>query len=113
MKARGNPDEEPATGGPASDAERSTPAPRTRRRAAAAPDATPLGSLSQAIVVPAGTRGCASCGGTDLTRVPLRLNDGAEVVFVSCHDCESRGWFDAEGKPVTDEHVQSRSGRKA
>lgn len=62
--------------------------------------------------IPAGTRGCSACGAQDLTRVPLRLTDGTEVVFVSCHECEARGWFDSEGAPVTDEYVHARSGRK-
>lgn len=107
--ARGTLGERPATGGPADSAS----APRGRRRSAKTPDVAPLGSLSQSAPVPVGTRGCASCGSRDLTRVPLRLTDGSEVVFVSCHDCESRGWVDAEGAPVADEYVHARSGRKS
>lgn len=107
--ARGTPGGRPATGGAAERAD----GPRARRRTAKAPDTTPLGSLSQSAPVPAGTRGCGSCGSRDLTRVPLRLTDGSEVVFVSCHDCESRGWVDTEGAPVADEYVHARSGRKS
>ena len=43
----------------------------------------------------------------------MRLTDGSEVVFVSCHDCESRGWVDTEGAAVADEYVHARSGRKS
>ncbi|PFG37598.1 hypothetical protein ATL41_2365 [Flavimobilis soli] len=107
--ARGTPERRPATSGPATPAS----AARGRRRSTRTPDATPLGSLSQAAPVPAGTKGCTSCGSRDLTRVSLRLTDGTEVVFVSCHDCESRGWVDTEGDPVPDEFVHARSGRKS
>jgi len=36
---------------------------------------------------------CASCGGEDLTRVPMVLADGTEVTFISCNACETREWL--------------------
>ena len=88
-----------------------TPSGRGRRRAAT--PSVPLGSLSQAAAVPPGTSACVVCGSGNLTRVPVRLTDGSEVTFVSCHDCEAKGWFDSAGASVAHEWVLSRSGRKA
>lgn len=36
---------------------------------------------------------CTSCGGSELTAVPLVLTDGTDVTFVSCLVCEQRQWL--------------------
>ena len=35
---------------------------------------------------------CSSCGAAELTRLPVVLTDGTPVVFLSCHQCESKEW---------------------
>lgn len=42
---------------------------------------------------------CPRCSGGDLTRVPIVLEDGTDVVFVACGACEVRAWLveNAEG----------------
>jgi hypothetical protein len=41
---------------------------------------------------------CGSCGSASLTRLPMVLTDGTDVLFVSCHACEQRQWLtDADG----------------
>ncbi len=34
-----------------------------------------------------------SCGSGDLTRLPMVLTDGTDVLFVSCQVCEGREWL--------------------
>jgi hypothetical protein len=36
---------------------------------------------------------CTSCGSSELTRLPMVLTDGTEVLFVSCQRCEARVWL--------------------
>ncbi len=36
---------------------------------------------------------CAHCCSAALTRVPMVLTDGTDVLFVSCHACEQRQWL--------------------
>lgn len=36
---------------------------------------------------------CASCGSGSLTRLPMVLADGTDVLFVSCQECEQRQWL--------------------
>lgn len=49
--------------------------------------------------VPDGPARCSACRGGDLTRLPMVLTDGTDVLFVSCRGCERREWFEpaAEG----------------
>lgn len=59
---------------------------------------------------------CQACGSQVLTRLPMVLTDGTDVVFVSCQVCEGRTWFatDEDGEltalPIAD--VLKRSERK-
>ncbi|WP_372593289.1 hypothetical protein [Actinotalea sp.] len=39
---------------------------------------------------------CVQCGGGGMTRLPMVLTDGTEVLFVSCHSCEQRQWLTEE-----------------
>ena len=39
---------------------------------------------------------CSSCGGSELTRLPMVLTDGTDVTFVSCHRCETWQWLTAD-----------------
>lgn len=90
-------------------------APR-RGRARAPEEPAPLGSLSRAgSAVVAGTEACATCGATSLTRLSMVLGDGTAVVFVSCHRCERKAWYpaDGDGTPLSREDVLARSGKKA
>ena len=63
------------------------------RRAPEAPAA--LGSLLHT-AAPEAQPACAGCAGTSVTRLQMTLA-GAPVTFVSCHDCETKGWFAADG----------------
>ncbi|MGV8968062.1 MAG: hypothetical protein ACOH2F_17515 [Cellulomonas sp.] len=72
-----------------------TQRPRGRRTQVAA---LPLGSI--ATVAPRtapGTSCCGVCASTALTHLEMTLTDGTPVVFVSCHTCEHKGWFDVDG----------------
>lgn len=40
---------------------------------------------------------CSSCGGADLTQLPMVLTDGTDVTFVSCLSCERRQWLVENG----------------
>ena len=40
---------------------------------------------------------CAHCGSSALTRLPMVLTDGTDVLFVSCHACEQRQWLAEDG----------------
>lgn len=46
-----------------------------------------------ATAMPDGPATCTACRGGALTRLPMVLTDGTEVVFVSCQSCERREWF--------------------
>jgi len=72
--------------------------PRTSRAARAARIAPPvaLGSLTQA-GARSGTR-CRTCHSDRVTTLTLILTDGTPVEFTSCHACENRTWFSAEGE---------------
>jgi hypothetical protein len=39
---------------------------------------------------------CNTCGQNSVIQIELTLPDGSEVVFCSCHRCESK-WWDREG----------------
>ena len=75
-----------------------TQRPRSRRAEAAA---VPLGSIALAPARTApGTVTCGNCASTALTHLQLTLTDGRPVIFVSCHDCEHKGWFAVDGTGV-------------
>lgn len=40
-----------------------------------------------------------SCGQNSVIEIEMKLPDGTEVVFCSCHVCEAR-WWDKEGETV-------------
>jgi DNA-directed RNA polymerase subunit M/transcription elongation factor TFIIS len=44
-------------------------------------------------------RSCTSCGARNVIEIELTLPDGTEVLFCSCHECESR-WWNHEGEPM-------------
>ena len=69
-----------------------------RRRRKGPEPAESLGSLSQGGngQVP-GTEQCSACAGTSLTRVRMVLTDSTPAVFVSCHDCEHKAWYEVGG----------------
>jgi len=39
---------------------------------------------------------CSTCGHNSVIQIELTLPDGSEVVFCSCHRCESK-WWDRDG----------------
>jgi hypothetical protein len=89
-------------------------APGRRKGRRAAPEAAPLGSLSQSGQTHApGTGECEVCGSERLTRLHLALADGTEVTFVSCHQCEHRAWFpvDGDGTALSRDEVVRRSSK--
>ena len=75
-----------------------TQRPRSRRAEAVA---VPLGSIAVAPARTApGTVSCGNCSSTALTHLQMTLTDGRPVIFVSCHDCEHKGWFAVDGTGV-------------
>ncbi len=42
---------------------------------------------------------CGSCGQSSVIEIEMKLPDGTEVVFCSCHVCEAR-WWDKDGDAV-------------
>lgn len=40
---------------------------------------------------------CSTCGQDTVIEIELKLPDGSEVVFCSCHRCESK-WWDRDGE---------------
>ena len=65
------------------------------------------------VTVPAA---CGSCGSPSLTRLPMVLADGTDVVFVSCHACEAKAWLrtgaDGDLTPMPIDTVLERSAKK-
>ena len=47
---------------------------------------------------------CTSCGQTSVIEIEMKLPDGTEVVFCSCHVCEAR-WWDKEGESIPVEAI--------
>lgn len=45
------------------------------------------------------TVACTECGAADAIQIELKLPDGTEVEFCSCHRCENR-WWNQGGKNV-------------
>lgn len=93
-------------------AEEQAPEPKKRRRRARVEPEVPLGSLSQPLSVPEGTKVCGQCGSATLTRVPMKLGNGEAVTFVSCQDCEERVWVTAPGERLEVAEVLARADRK-
>ena len=88
---------------------RIVPAQRSRRRSQGEPMG-PLGSLTQRSEH---TQACCNeCGGTQVTRLQMRLTDGTDVMFTSCHRCEARRW-DADGVELSMESVLARTRKTA
>ncbi len=87
-------------------------APKKRRRRTRIEPEIPLGSLSQPLSVPEGTKACGQCGSTTLTRVPLKLGSGEDITFVSCQDCEERVWLTPTGESLDVAEVLGRADRK-
>jgi hypothetical protein len=56
-----------------------------------------LGSLVTAADAASHATACATCGGTSATHLQMTLTDGSPVTFVSCHSCETKSWFAADG----------------
>lgn len=42
---------------------------------------------------------CTECGAEDAIQIELKLPDGTEVYFCSCHRCENR-WWDRGGEAL-------------
>ena len=70
------------------------------RPAAPVPPPAPLGSLVRADAPAVARASCPACGDGSVTRLAMTLADGSPVTFVSCHTCETRGWFAADGTPL-------------
>lgn len=69
--------------------------------------------MSEAYATP--PQRCASCGSGDLTRLPMVLTDGTDVLFVSCQVCEGREWLtesDGQWVSLSIDTVIQRSARK-
>ena len=77
-------------------ARRASAVPTQRGRRPVEPPA-PLGSLVTAPVAAPHTAACTTCAGTSVTHLQMTLTDGSPVTFVSCHTCETKGWFAADG----------------
>ncbi len=43
---------------------------------------------------------CTECGQTSVIQIEMKLPDGTEVMFCSCHVCEAK-WWDKEGEAVS------------
>jgi DNA-directed RNA polymerase subunit M/transcription elongation factor TFIIS len=43
------------------------------------------------------TMECQVCGANNVIEIELTLPDGTEVMFCSCHQCETR-WWNREGE---------------
>ncbi len=42
---------------------------------------------------------CGTCGADSVIQIELKLFDGTEVDFFSCHQCESR-WWNRDGEDL-------------
>ena len=82
---------------------------RSRRRTAEVQ--VPLGSLVTAPAAAPHAARCVECAGTFLTRLAMTLTDGSPVVFVSCHQCEAKAWFAADGTALPLDAVLSSATR--
>ena len=60
--------------------------------AAAADEHLDLGSLLRPGARGEGSPSCQLCHSTRVTRIALELEDGSQVDFTNCLDCEHRVW---------------------
>jgi len=58
----------------------------------------------------AGTQ-CAACGSTRVTSIGMKLTDGSEVRFTSCHTCEHKSWVQ-DGTSLPLDTVISKTAKK-
>jgi hypothetical protein len=58
----------------------------------AATDEVDLGSLLRPGARGAGAPTCALCESTRVTKIALELEDGSQVDFTNCMDCDHRVW---------------------
>lgn len=42
---------------------------------------------------------CSECGQSSVIQIELTLPDGTQVIFCSCHRCETR-WWDRDGQQL-------------
>jgi len=52
---------------------------------------------------------CKTCGDESVIQIGLTLPDGTEVLFCSCHRCESK-WWDRDGEQLDLDAVVDLSG---
>jgi len=43
---------------------------------------------------------CTSCGENSVIQIEMKLPNGTEVIFCSCHVCEAK-WWDREGEAIS------------
>ncbi|MDK1019013.1 MAG: hypothetical protein QGD89_06400 [Actinomycetota bacterium] len=43
---------------------------------------------------------CTSCGENSVIQIEMKLPNGTEVIFCSCHVCEAK-WWDREGEEIS------------
>ncbi len=55
---------------------------------------------------------CPKCAVRDVIRIELRLPDGTEVHFCSCHKCEAK-WWDRDGESLALEQVLELARRRS
>ena len=78
--------------------------------AAAADEHIDLGSLLRPGARGEGSPSCHLCHSTRVTRISLELEDGSQVDFTNCLDCEHRVW--QQGTEVLSvEHILARTRR--
>lgn len=49
---------------------------------------------------------CKTCASENTVSIDLKLSDGTQVRFVSCHRCESREWKLAQGQVSLEKVLQ-------
>jgi hypothetical protein len=83
-------------------------------------DRTPIGTFRET-ALPFRTMGrqepttgllCAECGNDSVIQIELTLPDGSEVIFCSCHRCESK-WWDRDGDHLELDALIDLSDREA
>ncbi len=46
-----------------------------------------------------GQLACTTCGSESVIQIDMTLPDGTEVIFHSCHVCETK-WWDKDGETI-------------
>jgi len=54
---------------------------------------------------------CSACGSARVTSIGMKLTDGSEVRFTSCHTCEHKSWVQ-DGKSLPLDTVISKTTKK-